>query len=127
MTLQLLGNLNPTALGRLYSRAAIYAATSRYEPFGLAPLEAALSRCALVMNDIPSFREIWGDSACYFRRDDAGGLQQTLEFLAGNREEREAWANRAYTHAHLHYRAENMVDRYLGLYQLLTRAEVGAA
>src|SRR5262249_7024285 len=29
-------------------RAAIYAALSQYEPFGLAPLEAALSRCALV-------------------------------------------------------------------------------
>ena len=41
--------------------SSIYAATSRYEPFGLAPLEAALSRCAIVASDIPTFRELWGD------------------------------------------------------------------
>jgi len=37
-----------------------------YEPFGLAPLEAALSRCAIVANDIPSLREVWGSAAMYF-------------------------------------------------------------
>ena len=41
-------------LRTLYSRASIYAATSRYEAFGMAPLEAAFSRCAIVAHDIPS-------------------------------------------------------------------------
>ena len=59
------GPQNEAQLRQLYGRCAIYAATSRYEPFGLAPLEAAFSRCALVANDIPSFREIWGDAALY--------------------------------------------------------------
>ena len=45
----------------------MYAATARYEPFGMEVLEAALSRCAIIANDIPSFREIWGDDAIYFR------------------------------------------------------------
>ena len=56
------GEQDEAQLGALYSTCATYAATSRYEPFGLAPLEAALSKCALILNDIPSFRELWGDS-----------------------------------------------------------------
>src|SRR2546428_13279475 len=44
-------------LRTLYSKAAIYAATSRYEPFGMAALEAALSRCAIIADDIASLRE----------------------------------------------------------------------
>src|SRR5262249_6718513 len=65
-TLQVCGALPHHDLRALYARAAIYVATSRYEPFGLAPLEAALSRCALVLNDIPVFHELWGDAAFYF-------------------------------------------------------------
>ena len=66
------GELNEAELRHLYTRASIFVGTSRYEPFGLSPLEAALSRCALLLNDIPSFREIWGESACYFQTNDAG-------------------------------------------------------
>src|SRR5208283_2824966 len=40
-------------LRSLYSRAAVYAATPRYEPLGMAPLDAAFSRCAIVANDFP--------------------------------------------------------------------------
>src|SRR5205807_1354013 len=48
---QLKGSQSPEQLRGLFADAAIYAATSCYEPFGLAPLEAALSGCALVAND----------------------------------------------------------------------------
>ena len=65
--MQCAGELSESEMRELLSRAAIYIATSKYEPFGLAPLEAALSRCAIVANDIPSLREIWGDAALYFR------------------------------------------------------------
>ena len=65
-------------LRALYSRAAIYAATARYDPLGMAPLEAAFSRCAIVANDIPSFREVWGDAALYFRTNNAASLSEML-------------------------------------------------
>src|SRR5205807_9775806 len=58
---------NEKQLIQLFARAPIYAATSRYEPFGLAPLEAALSRCAIVASDIPPFRELWEGAAVFFR------------------------------------------------------------
>ena len=54
--------LGPPTEARLrgaHSRAAVYAATPRYEPLGMAALDAAFSRCAIVANDIPSFREVW--------------------------------------------------------------------
>lgn len=62
----LLGSLPESSLFSLFARSSIYIATSTYEPFGLAPLEAALCGCAVLANDIPSLREVWGDAALYF-------------------------------------------------------------
>ncbi len=76
--LELKGKQTAEQLRSLFARASIYAATSRYEPFGLAPVEAALSRCAIVANDIPAFRELWGETACYFHTDDVDGLRETI-------------------------------------------------
>src|SRR5438105_3540709 len=73
-------------LRALYSRASIYAATARYEPLGMSPLEAAFSRCAIVANDIPSFREIWGDAAMYFRTNDAASLAESIRQLNADRQ-----------------------------------------
>jgi glycosyltransferase involved in cell wall biosynthesis len=124
---RLRGRLTEKQMQQLYARAAIYAATSQYEPFGLAPLEAALSRCALVLNDIPSFHELWGDSACYFRYNDAQSLADTLKRLAEDRESRIAYANLAYHRARQCFTADRMVDAYLGLYHSLVPTEVEAA
>ena len=59
-----LGPLTRRSAGRLIAgHAAVFAAPARYEPFGLAILEAARDRCALVLGDIPSLRELWGADA----------------------------------------------------------------
>jgi glycogen(starch) synthase len=121
------GPQNEAQLRNLYSRASIFAATSRYEPFGMAALEAALSRCAIVANDIPSFREIWGDDALYFRANDAASLAETIQRLSDNRDLSRAYANRAYQRARQQYNAKRMLDEYTQLYQDLLRAEAIAA
>lgn len=121
------GAQNAGQLRQLYGRAAIYAATSRYEPFGLAPVEAAFSRCALVANDIPTFRELWGDAALYFSRNDAAGLLHTLEQLKNNSGLRREYSNRAYQRARLHFTADQMAGSYLHLYQSLISATALAA
>jgi glycosyltransferase involved in cell wall biosynthesis len=46
-------------------QAAIVASPSLYEPFGLAALEAARAGAALVLSDIPTYREIWEDAALF--------------------------------------------------------------
>lgn len=121
------GELSEEALLRVYRRAALYIATSRYEPFGLAPLEAALARCALVLNDLPSFRELWGEHACYFRRNDPDSLREVLQSMAGDRVRRAAYANLAYEHARRCFAADRMVEEYLDLYRSLAPLEVEAA
>ena len=110
-----------------FGRAAMYAATSRYEPFGLAPLEAALSRCAIIANDIPSFREVWGSTAYYFSTNDAQGLASAIEHLNSDRQLRLTYANLAYNRARQRFTAERMVDDYLHLYQSVVPAGVLAA
>lgn len=110
-----------------YGRAAIYAATSKYEPFGLAPLEAALSRCVVLANDIPSFREIWGESAYYYERNNAASLSEAIARLSDDRELRLTYANLAYNRARHRYTADRMVEDYMNLYQALVNAEAIAA
>ena len=127
VSVRLKGPQSEGQLRHWYGRAAVYAATSVYEPFGLAPLEAAFSRCAIVANDIPSFREIWGETVCYFRTNDPTSLQRQLERLQGNRELRLRYANLAYNRARARYTADRMVNDYLNLYQNLAGAEARAA
>jgi glycosyltransferase involved in cell wall biosynthesis len=121
------GQLDETGMCELLSRAAIYIAPSRYEPFGLAPLEAALSRCAIVANDIPSFQEVWGDAAVYFRRDDVGSLREVLARLQENPSMLTEYANRAHGRALERYSAERMVDEYMQLYSALLEQRASAA
>jgi len=114
-------------LRALYSRAAVYAATPRYEPLGMALLDAAFSRCAIVANDIPSFREIWGDAALYFRTNEAGSLAAILRQLDSDRPLRQAYADRAFNRARARFTAKRMIDAYLDLYRALVPADVLAA
>ncbi len=112
----LLGPKSQEELRLLYADASIYAATSRYEPFGLSPLEAAFSRCALVMNDIPVFHELWGDAATYFRKDDPADLSRTLNELSQAPELRNRLANKAFFRACQKFTASRMVAEYESAY-----------
>lgn len=125
-TLELRGKQNAEQLRSLFAGAALYAATSRYEPFGLALVEAALSRCAIVANDIPSFRELWGETVCYFQPDDATSLRATIDRLRADTALRRQYAELAYQRARRRYTAERMVDEYLQTYASLTEERVAA-
>jgi glycosyltransferase involved in cell wall biosynthesis len=70
------GTLPTAELHRLMARASIFASPSLYEPFGLAVLEAAAQGCALVLADIPTFRELWRDAALF------AGPRGSIEFTA---------------------------------------------
>ncbi len=124
---RLCGPQSEAQLRHLFSRASMYAATSQYEPFGLAPVEAALSRCAVVANDTPVFRELWGETACYFRHNDADDLARAIRALRQDRDLRLTYANLAYRRAKQRFTSDRMVNDYLNLYQTLVPAEVAAA
>lgn len=76
-----LGQLTQEDLAEWYGKAAIYVLPAWYEPFGLSILEAALSGCVLVLGDIPSLREIWGEAALYVPPGDPDSLKRVLQDL----------------------------------------------
>ena len=115
---QQLGRCEPARVAQWMSRAAVYVLPARYEPFGLSVLEAALSGCALVLGDIPSLREIWGDAALYVPPADQPGLQRVLTWLARESDARADYAARARERAGT-FTAAEMTRRYLGLYRTL--------
>ena len=127
MSVAIRGPQTEAQLRALYSRAAIYAATARYEPLGMAALEAAFSRCAIVANDIPSFREIWGDAALYFHTNDGASLADKIRLLNNDRPMRRAYAEMAYSRARERFTTKRMIDDCLQLYRSLVPARSAAA
>src|SRR6266850_108094 len=121
------GAQTESQLRTLYSKSTIFAATSRYEPVGLASIEAAFSRCALVANDTPVYRELWGDAALYFECNDAESLTETLAQLHEDREMARLYGTRAYNRARERFTARRMVDDYLRLYRQLRTSKVAVA
>ncbi len=76
--LRLLGVLDEPAMAAAMAAARVFASAARYEPFGLAVLEAAQAGCALVLSDIPSFRELWDDAAVFVASGDEDGWVSAL-------------------------------------------------
>jgi glycosyltransferase involved in cell wall biosynthesis len=123
--IDLLGPKSQDELRSLFAHASIYAATSRYEPFGLAPLEAAFSRCALVMNDNPVFNELWGDAALYFQSNDSAALARVVAELHADPELRNEYAERSYQRAYERFAAGRMVEQYEAAYdEICSRTRV---
>ena len=116
-----LGLLPCEEVQRWMQRAAIYALPARYEPFGLSALEAAQSGCALVLGDIPSLREVWGNSAAFVPPNDAAALEAVIGALIRDDKLRENMARRAQARAR-RYTPSAMALRYRNAYlDLITR------
>jgi glycosyltransferase involved in cell wall biosynthesis len=113
-----LGRLEVTQMHAEFADASIFAHPARYEPFGLAPLEAALHGAALVLGDIPSLREVWGDTAVFVAPNDRAALQRALSTLIEREALRANLAERARERA-LTYTAERMAANYGALYSAM--------
>jgi len=115
-----LGILDEQTLASWMGRAAIYALPAYYEPFGLTALEAAMSGCALVLGDIDSLREIWGDAAAYVPPHDARELAFAIRYLQRDERTRRTLAAKAFSRA-LAYRPDRMSKEYLQTYDNIIR------
>ena len=114
-----LGKLSAWAIREEFNRASIYAAPALYEPFGLAVLEAALSGCALVLADIPTFRELWQGAAVLLNPRDAHAWEAELQRLIHDEEARIALAQEARARAS-NFSREAMCASYHDLYHSLS-------
>lgn len=118
-----LGRLSESELARWLGHAAIFALPARYEPFGLAALEAGLAGCALVLGDIPTLREVWGDAPIWVDPEDDRGLACAIRALAADSGFRELVAARCRSAA-LYYTLERMRDAYAATYGELLAGRV---
>jgi glycosyltransferase involved in cell wall biosynthesis len=87
--LTLLGPLSEDEMAEQYANASIFVSLSRYEPFGLAVLEAAQAGCALVLSDIPTFRELWDAAAVFVPPHDIRSITAAVETLSRDSAPRE--------------------------------------
>ena len=76
-----IGHVPATDLPPLYGAATLVGYASRYEGFGLPPLEAMACGAAVVSTPVPAVVEVVGDAAATFRPGDVDGLTETLRGL----------------------------------------------
>lgn len=76
--IQRVGSLDTAALADHLASRPVFASAALYEPFGLAVLEAAIAGCALVLSDIPTFRELWDGAALFVDPRDATGFARGI-------------------------------------------------
>ena len=119
------GELDSAGMAAHFAAAPVFVSAARYEPFGLAVLEAAQEGCALVLSDIASFREIWGDAADYVGCDDVAGFAATIGRLIEQPAMRRQRAAAAFKRA-LQYSAEAMVQGTAALHAELLSGFSGA-
>ena len=123
---QLLGAVSRPDLVARMARASIFAAPALYEPFGLGVLEAALHGCALVLSDIPSFRELWDGCAEFVDPREPSTLASALRRLIADPMRRAAYAKRARARAQ-RFSPARMADAYLDAYRSVRGEPHGAA
>jgi glycosyltransferase involved in cell wall biosynthesis len=124
---RLLGRLDRDDLRRRMDRAAIFAHPARYEPFGLAVLEAAQASCALVLGDIPSLREQWDGAALFVAPADDDALAGAIGRLIEDDDLRRELAIAARTRARRDGDAAVMAGAYVDLYERLLQPSRMAA
>ena len=82
--LEELGYVSDAELAALYGRALALAYPSKYEGFGLPPLEAMVLGCPVITTRGTSLPEVCGDAAVYVDPDDPASLARAVTAVAAD-------------------------------------------
>jgi glycogen synthase len=118
--LRALGSLDKQELAQWYARTSVFISMSKYEPFGLAVLEAAQAGAALILSDIPTFRELWNGAALFVDANDPIALSEALAYLKSHPLPRQGFAQQAAERAQ-QYTAQRMVKGTVAVYRRALR------
>ncbi len=119
--LHCLGNLDEAELARWLSGKPVFVSAALYEPFGLAVLEAAAAGCALILSDIPTFRELWSEVAIFVSPRDEDGFTRAIGNLVGDDFERAVMGRAAQERAQI-YTPDAMAAQMAAVYRSLLPA-----
>ncbi|MEJ1158622.1 glycosyltransferase family 4 protein [Prosthecomicrobium sp. N25] len=114
------GEMASYALRALMARAAVFAAPSLYEPFGLAVLEAALAECALVVSEIPTFAEFWDGAALFADPRDPADFARMIDRFAADQGLAREYGQRARRRARK-FTLDRQADAVLAAYARVLR------
>jgi glycosyltransferase involved in cell wall biosynthesis len=106
--------------------ASIFVSSALYEPFGLSVLEAAASGCALVLSDLPSFRELWNDAALFVDPRERDAIRTALQSVCRDKDLRARLQSKARMRAR-RYSLRAMVGAYVQLYREMTASPTRAS
>lgn len=125
-----LGPLPSDELRVRLAESTIFASAALYEPFGLTVLEAAQAGCALVLSDIPTFRELWEGAAVFLPPNNADAWTLGLQALLADPDRTRALGAKARARAG-RYTREAMTQGILAVYgeaaPALDRSSAGEA
>ena len=116
------GSLGERAVAERLATRPIFASSALYEPFGYSALEAAQAGCALVLSDIPAFRELWDRSAIFVDPNDAVAFADAFRRLLQDPDER-ARLGRASQLRALRYTADAMGRQMFNIYGQVAQAK----
>jgi glycosyltransferase involved in cell wall biosynthesis len=91
-TVRRVGYVSDAELRALYEHAACFVHPSRYEGFGLPPLEAMACGCPVLAANAASLPEVCGDAAVYFDPASPADLAARLAALMASEQDRAAAA-----------------------------------
>lgn len=123
--LRALGALGEAETRALFARRPIFVSPALYEPFGLAVLEAAQAGCALVLSDIPTFRELWEGAAIFVSARAPHAFAEALADLAADGAARERLGAAAQARSRT-YSVEATAARMAAIHRALQARGAGA-
>lgn len=82
-------NANDTLLAQLYKYAAAFVYPSKYEGFGIPPLEAMSMGCPVICSNSSSIPEVVGDAGEYFDPDKIDSMRVAIECVLQDKDLRE--------------------------------------
>lgn len=94
-----LGYVTDEQRAALYRNTAFYTSASRYEGFGMTPLEAMTYGRACALSDIPVFHEVAGTAAQYFDQESPRSITKAYEQLLIDSKLREELAKKSLAQA----------------------------
>ncbi|MDD3013107.1 MAG: glycosyltransferase [Candidatus Gastranaerophilales bacterium] len=100
-----------------YRKSSIFLALSSYEQFGFPSIISAYSNCAILANDIPVYRELWGDCACIYERNNLNSFIRHLNNLIENKKLLTFTAKNCQAKALSSFSIKRMGLEYINLYK----------
>jgi glycogen(starch) synthase len=115
--IEFLSGLSGEELKEFYKKSSIYLALSSWDVYSRTQIEAAYSNCAIVANDVPIFRDLWGDCACIFDRNNVNSLIKNINNLIENSRLLNLTAKNCQAKALSVFNSKRMCYEYANLYR----------